>query len=751
MSRRINQNEVTHLSPRQEPDIRKLFHQMETQLSSGLTGAQSVTARMEDAYDTFHCYWADQNATGTKTGEDANPYEGASDVRIRVAEEVINERMLVKKAAFIVGKMAVTPGMATSNNSPEQSGLVMAVMNHTWGQMRTVIRDALNYLLLWQETYGHSLLHICWREERDIEKRTVTVQQLMQLAVDAELVAVGLPETGDMKQAVEGGQEIPPEILQQAGKVAEMTVEAMDPILYEEDREEDLLALLATHDPDMTMDEARRVIRELREGEPGEEIEYWAPYVKSARPHWEALMPFVDVFYPLDTTTIQTARWVARVHWLSRVELEARAEVEGWDPEWLETVLKQPGRAFDNIVFQNHTWVLGGMGVRRALVDHDLQSAEVYQIIEMHYRAMAMAGVPCIYRAILHGSVQDKAGWHEPNPYEHGQMPYVAFRRDYIEPLLVASRGVAEMLATQQAAIKGQHDARRDRTALATNPPAIVPQFRAGGRYRIGPGEQIPERRTGQVRFLETPRQDQDTVAITKEEWALVARMFGRFSPDVPQPVTQLHQQGMVADFLTDMTEAVRQTYKLLRQYRTDEWAFRITGIETVFHASRETLQADTDFTLSYDPMDMDLEWLKSKLGLIGEIVLPLDSEGATDRTKLLQFAFTAVDPGLASQVLRNTDTLQQDELEDEQRVLTEILSGLEPRFKQGQNHSGRKGYLIQMAQTSPPVMEKLQENETVRALFEARVAMHDQQVTQDQNRIVGRLGAKPVLGGAAA
>lgn len=739
----MNHDEVTHQSPREAPDVQKLFAQMESQISH-FTGAGSIVQRMEDAHRILHCLWDDQHPDGCKHGDDANPYDGASDVRVRVAEEVVQECALVQYSAFVAGKTAVTPGPSVANNAPEQSQLVLAVLNHTWGQMKQNLRTALRHFIAWKETYGHAVMHVCWHEERDVEARTVTFQEIAQLAIDGELVSLQLPTTAEVKSAVESGQEPPQELMQQMSQVAEMAMDALQAMIADPEREETVVAILAEHDGDITRDEARRVARALRRGD--QSVEYFAPYVKSAKPRWEPLLPFVDVFYPLDTTDIQQARWVARVHWLSRVQLEERALIEGWDEQWLEKVRAHPGRAFSGSLLAD-SWALSGVGVLHRLASDVLEREDCYQIIELHYRAISIAGTPCLYRTILHDAVRDSAAIHEPNPYEHGEFPYIASRRDFNDTALVASRGIPEIIGTQQWAIKGQHDARRDRVALATNPPAVVPQFRAGARYRIAPGEQIPERRTGGIRYLETPRMDVDSIKISEAEWAMIDRYFGRFSNTVPQPVTQLHQRAMVSDFLTDITAAVEQTFKLIRQYRTDEWAFRITGMDTLFHASRDLLQGDYDFTISFDPMDMDLEWLKAKLGIIGEVVLPLDSDGATDRTKLLQFAFTAIDPGLAAQVLRQSNTLQQDETEDEQNQLNKILNGLEPAFKIGQNHAGRSQFLRKMATVSPPVAKRLQEDETVRALFEARLQMHEQQVAQEQNRIIGRMGAAPVLG----
>jgi len=64
-----------------------------------------------------------------------------------------------------------------------------------------------------------------------------------------------------------------------------------------------------------------------------------------------------------------------------------------------------------------------------------------------------------------------------------------------------------------------------------------------------------------------------------------------------------------------------------------------------------------------------------------------------------------------------------------------------------GQNHALRLKTLEESIQVSPPLQQRLQQDQVFQALVAARVKHHRHQLDQEQNKQIGRMGASPVLG----
>lgn len=741
-------NQEDHaLSPRTAPDISKLI----ARITDAATNSTEFLRRMQDADDTKYCWWDGQHPDGRKRSEpncqaedEVLPWEGASDQRIPVAEMLCNEEALICKAALVAGTAQAQP--IDSATDPSLAANLLKVLHHQFkGIMRKNIRDEIDFVLDWRSTYGHAILAIDWVEERQIEEKVISADDLLQMAIEMGLEAAGLPTPEQMQQLADTGAELPPQVQEQGAVVVAQSAEQLQKLLLDPELRERLIAAILAYDPEMEDSEARRVATALQAGEPGI---YYRPYVKNARVKWEALQPGVDVIYPSSTKDLQKSPWVARVHWFTREDLMDRATLEEWDEEMLAEVLKHPGTALDlDEAKAKYSWLLSGARVRSKVALDSEEEKNMFQIVECYQRATAMAGAPCVYRTILHWKCPKKALLHESLPELHGNYPLVEFRRERKRKELQSSRGIPELVVTHQNAIKAQHDARTDRTNLIMNPPATVPMNRAQGRFSIGPFAQIPVRRSGTFEWMKPPPMDMDTMAITNDEWKLVNERFGRFSPDVPQPLATLIQQGVVSDFLTDMSEACIMTVQTLQQYMPLEQLQRIVGGDVQWANSREEVQGQFDLQISFDVRDLNIEWLREKLELYTAFVVPNDSEGVIDRAEMTHFIFSAIDPILAQRVVKPKDANAIDEEADELNNIAIMFSGEEPLMKQGQNAALRLTVLKRALDRSPSIQQRVMADETVKKVWEARMKFFQFQLDQQQNAIIGRTGGKQALG----
>jgi len=730
------------MMPREKPDVAQLISDMEGDMAS----FASYANRLERSDEIQQAWWQGQTEDGRKHDTDemeATPFDGSSDQRIRISEEVVNERVLIQKAAMIGGRSTFKP---KNSGTAKDAALFSTLMGHYMeGAMRQEVRDETDYLLEWKEGGGIAVLFVGWLHERALEPRMITEDDLVQFAVNAGLMNAGLPAVQALQQSAQDGSA-DPAMLEQAAGVAEVSEDDLRQMMLDPARTNELVRQIQAFDPEVTKAEALRVARAMQAGEEGD---YFAPYTKESRPMWEALQPGVDVFFSGSARKLQKAPRITRVHWLTETDLRDRAQVEGWDKDWLKLVLKNPGRHF-TWGLESGAWVMSGSATRYEFMsDDELIRAKFYQVAEVYSRRSSIAGAPCIYRTVLHGSVNNACGVHEVLKYKHGKYPFLEFRRERKKRPLCSPRSINELLTTNQDALKSLHDARRNRIDLANSPPVITTGRRTGGRIRIGPDMEIPEARAGTLRWFEPPQLDMDTVDVAQDERSMVDKYFGRWSKDVPQPVVQMHNQALVNDWLLDLGEAVTMTAQLIQQYVSDEEASRIVGMDYDLDATRKAIQAEYNLTISFDVRDLDLDWLKKKMEMLNEGALSADTMGVIDRGKYVNFMFSAIDPVMAQMIIEPTERATQNELDDEDRALSVIFTGGEPALLQGQNHAARLQHDQEAVQNSPTRQQVLATNGQIAEVYQNRLKFHQTQVAQQNNKQIGRLGGEPVLGRA--
>ncbi len=732
----------TRLLPRDKPNVSRMFEDLEADMDS----CGHFIQRLQAADATREAWWENQSDDGRKhdtTEYEVTPYDGAPDMRVRTAEEIVNERVLMQQAAMIGGRVQFTP---KESGDATDSALFATLMRHfVEGEMLAEIRDETDFLLEWKEGGSLSLLHIGWHTERALELRTISEKDLLTFAVNAGLAVAGLPTQEEMQQSMEDGTADPAQASMVA-LVSEITEDDLRAQILDPSQTKNLIRQIREFDPDITAAEALRVARALQAGEEGE---YHAPYVKESRPFWEALQPGVDVIFSGASRRLQSLPRITRRHWMQRADVIDRANTEKWDKDWLNLVLANPGRA-TQLGTGSGSWVMSGSATRYEFMsDDELVRAGYYEIIEMYSRVSSQAGAPALYRTILHGAVNNAYGLHALCPYKHGKYPFIEFRRERKKRPITSGRSIPEMAATNQQSIKDLLDARRSRVELAISPPIITTGRRTGGRIRIGPDMEIPEARTGTLRWMDPPRMDVDTVAVLQDERAMLNRFWGRWDKDVPQPIVQLHQQKLVNDFLLDLSQAMRMTGQLIQQYVTPEEASRIVGTEYSLDATRRAIQAQWDVTTTFDVRDLDLDWLAKKMKLTNEFVLAGDVMNVVNKAGMTEYMFSALDPVMARQLIVPQEHAAQNEINDEDRALSIIFTGGEPELQQGQNHAARAQRMQEATFNSDTRRQALQTNGQIAAVWENRLKFHQTQIAQKKNKQIGRLGGSPVLGEA--
>lgn len=677
--------------------------------------AYNINERRFASEETRFNIWEGQSPDGRKhadanDGRPAFPFEGAMDARIRLADMIVNERVLILVAAAL-------------RNLPKVKGLELTKegLGHKLTTLlKWVIKNKLgsNYfrtitkIAQYQEADSPSaaVLGVWWDQETALEMREVTLQELKGLLVQT----FGMP----------------PQM------VAALEAQLMDP--DQDAASAENLQQVVTH---LSTARARQVVKELRDDGTAA---FPTPYLRIDQPCLYPYRLFESIYLPANTAEAQRCRcWFIR-EWVSEVELRERMVSQDYTESFVEEVLKHEAQTGWPLYRRNPTQ--GDFMVIKQEESKEAHRGE-YEVNTVFYRAVNEDNIPGIYYFPFHFQVEEAAHERKLLEYQHGEYPLIYFTREILGERLLDSRGVPELVATEQQALKLLADSFNDNVTLSTLPNIKVPRRRSKLSLVIGPLKIIKEDRPGDVTYMEGPRYPEGNEEQQKQIMQRVNEYFGRIAEGIPPMLAQLHQAGMVMNFLASLSDALTQVLQLCQQYMSDEELKLVTGEDGIPIAhTREDIQGKFNVELSFDPRDLDMEYLKTISELIIKVILQADTVNTVQRDKLVQRLFMAIDPNLAAATLRPVEEANQSEVADEENNFTKISAGVEPQMVEaGMNFPLRLQVLTGIPQKNPEAFQKL--TPMSREIFEARVKYLQNQVQQLKNAQIGRQVGQPALG----
>jgi hypothetical protein len=671
--------------------------------------------RSEHAYASRLNVWSGQSADGRKHGSDLNaqpfPWEGASDMRPRVIDAALNEQVMLMMQAFT---RANPQAVAMDSGDIEYAEKVSTLLKYVlWNQMRPQIRRELQLAANWRQTYGSAVTAVMWDQQLRRTSQEITLDGL----------ATMLAATEDPQQL----EAVKQQVMEQV----------MDPL-----REEENLRTLMGMSPILKKGPARYCLKMLQQTG---RCEIPVPEVFSAMPRWSALLPMVDIFFPVITDDIQRAPWVAHRERLTESELRDRINTHGYDADWVEKAVKRKGFVVDTLT---SNLLLLSESRRNFWGILDYERRDLIEIFHFHRKSVDDDGIPNVWNTVLCLGVRDCVGLDEALPYEHGQYPYVVHQREQISRTILESRGIPSIADTWEHEIKVQRDARTDRTSISVLPPILVPASRGAMNLSFGPGTKWPSRRGEEISWMQIPPGDGSSIEVEKAAQTTLDQYLGRMTGNCPPQLAQLHQQDLVDGWLIEMRQVVAQTLQLCQQYMGEDQVVRIVGpLSRPWNAGRGEIQGMMDVSLEFDTRDLNHELLKEKFGLL-QTVLANDRFGRVDYSKFTELMFRAIDPNMAGAVLQPMDQATQAQVSDEQSALTQMVAGIEPPMQPqtGMNYQLRLQTLQQSIQMNPELQQMIAARPVLSKMVENRIKFLTFQIQQQGNAQIGRVGTAPVL-----
>ena len=656
------------------------------------------TSRSERVQNTRFCQWPGQTDDGKKWNDSgrtkpAFPWDGASDTRIPLADEVINGMVDLCSTAFWRSMLRVSP---TNVSQLDQAVTAHNLMDWTVNaKMYNDLTRDVELLSQYLWTYGWAGVHITWQQEMGQKEQYLTMDQVMALAA----------------QSPEG------------------SVLADFPNLIANPEADDQSAeLMMAAFPNLKKRRALKAVRELRdEGE----CDFPVPTMVTNKPMVAALAPWDELAFPPETTDIQSARVVFRRYYMTEAQLLNKVETDDWDEEWAQEAINTMGR-FSNYADYSYTSGLAS----NSIMDRE----NLIEIVYAYQKSIDEDGVPGVFYTVFSPQVGDKWGYFEALDYGHGQYPFVVWRSELIHRQITESRGVPEVCMTWQEEVKAQRDSIFDYTSLATLPPIEVPKTR-GGNLKIGPAIQIPVLRRGEIGFLAPPAREPGVAfQLIDAVMAQTDRYFGRPTEKVAPAVTQMRQQRIINNWLHGWTEAFRQVLTLTLQYVGPEEIQRVTASSTVLP---ENIQ-DFDVMLKFDVRELSTDLVTEKLKAISTLVLPLDTAGVIDRAKLISVALRAIDPNLASELVMQQGPASQKMFNETNDELALISLGNPPQLRENDPTAAmRLQFSQQVLQSNPKYQQQLQQDQLFQANLQKYIENLQFSVQQQQNAVTGRLGVQ--------
>jgi hypothetical protein len=653
------------------------------------------------------CRWSGQTDDGKKwskwreEGNPAWPFEGASDVRLRLVDSTCNELSALLVTAY---QRADINTQAANLQDLPLSTIANSLMN--WvrdNKMANELRKEAELAAQYALQYGWTAFYVGWEQHISKRPQSISMEQIMGLAQQA---------------GSEQLSQLPMLIVEQPDVAASIVQAALG----------------------IDLSECKRMVKELAETG---ETSYDEEYVSRNLPTVQALKPWDEIIFPPETADLQRSRVIFRRTWMSEVELREKITTDGWDPDWVERALQQIGKS-------STLYNINLLPTTTMLVYNGVNYNNMVEVVYAYQKSLD-GKAPCIYYTVFCPQAasnrrEDDASWaiYEKLDYAHGEYPFVEFRREQLRRAIADSRGIPELAMTDQDEIKAQHDSIRDYTAFATLPPIKVVK-RIGAINKVGPGVQLPVTQRDDYTWMEPPAREPSTAFnLIKSVEMRHCAYFG-VSHELVNPVrTQTLQQLLVNNWLMSWRGVFRQVFALCSQFLSPEEIAAITGGFQI-PQNLSAIHNEFDINIRFDVKDMNPDYIDKKIQFL-QVISQMDAGGAIDKNALTRMMLQAVAPEVANQLIVNQAQASQQMYKDVQSDIANMLLGNEAIYSENDPAAQTKMQFVQdIMSKNPKAQAALQQDENFKALFENYVKNIQMSLMQQQNAQIGRLGVNQV------
>ena len=683
---------TTNIDTSVTPSIGLLQQELSKIKSCGSEG-QSIQGRFQTANATRYCRWDGQDPSGRKIHPDAKPWQYARDSRVRLSDEYCN---YVLSLYDMADNGSILQVLGISDSDTQMASFVRKYLHWMINvRIKDNFADEMMLAKQYAVQYGWCALWTSW--DMTMENESILVS-----AADVE------------RKLAELGLEKP--------------LEELDEI--------DADTIFQSFAGDYGW-ERKNFDKHLRELINKGETKISSPKPINNIPRLKALLPYKEVLVSADVNNPEDARIVFVRERLPESELWANVESRGWNKEAVrQSVESLKGVESDFFTDRNTSAHEDSSTTSYSDSDDNL-----IEIITAYRKATNKKNnLPVILQTVFSNHM-DKYFEHSDLVEAKGKFPFCFLRYEVTNPSIYTSRGVAEILRDHQSRMKALTDITYDAVGMQTLPPVITSR-NFGEVIDLTPGGHIRLSAQSSVQFLETKSKPELNMGMQDRLMFECDRLIGRANEAIPPDETMARQECHRSNFLRFKSKVVRAIWELCQTFETDEVFSRV--VETQVEVPKDSIY---DFALGYDARMQNLDFAEKaidKLIALSE----RDSVGAFDRSKLLQFAASALSPTIASEVF--VDSQQSQDIVTKQ-ILDDVIAmyqGNPPTLRKENNlqDAGLRLQILESIVTGNPIY--MQAIESGAQPFSESLRAYSENLSfalqQRQNAMIGRLGVKP-------
>lgn len=687
------------------------FDEIKEAFQKCVSDQQPYVDQCRQNYSTRYAIWSGQSPDGKKHARegskiDPTPWDGASDLRVYLVDNLINKRVAMKCMAVDNANLFAEP---VEGNDWKRS---KAVSNFMRWLVTTQIPDVdreIELLANYYEEKGAGLMGVFWETIQERSLQVISVDEFQAQYPDV-----------DFTEVLESGQIDSP----------------VTAIL------EEWLGV--------SNKKALKMLKEMKET--GKTT---APVIgkRRSRPVLRAFNLDVDCFISQSATDIEGAPAIYRIQYYTPEALRSKVNTEGWNPVWVEKAISTCRGKILQVTPYNYLQPLS-----RSFIYIQQRLNDLIGVVYAYQRLSDEDGVPGIYLTVFNPELppsndtdgkQPGYAFHSLYGDSSGEYPFVLFRREYLSRKLHDSRGIAEPLQPLQNQIKVHKDSRIDTASYNIMPPIFYPIGRPPMKW--GASARIPERRPNEYHYGQPipydPNTDTSEDKLTKDAMNYVG--FG--DPNAEESANPIELQRDINKFLKCLGKVYSKVWSLYKKFGDEQVAFRVMGLQEADPEIFQKGEQDEEYNyrITWDVQSTDSEQMKQKLEALIKYAQVTDREGTVDWTEVNQLVLEMIDPNWAQRVLRPVSVGVDKVVNDTQDDLAKISAGMSKNAKINTPPNIALS-TIQNFFAAPDVQARYMQDEAFRERLDAYVKQLEFQLQQQQNAQIGRQGAitpTPALG----
>jgi len=675
-----------------KPDINELKRDYD----SDVVELASYVSQCQDSYSNRNAEWLGKNSQLTKSGDNAFPWDGASDTEVRLIEQCIST---------YVGLMMNALGKSNIRAYPTESSDI---------KKAGVISSFLKYM---QKSYIRDFRSECETAANNLLEKGIAITY-----VDWEMKSRSHDEEFNL------------DLIQRAAP------ELYD-LLADESRDDETIAMMTDMFDYIDVPKAKRALNELRDFGVAK-----IPVAKKdiSRPFVETKFSDIDIVIPAYVTDIQRSPRVHMRAFLTPQEVENCVETKGWDKEIAEELIEHY-RGFDYSGMNQTTYSSLRSSQARGGSTYGMNgmvnSKDLIEVIYTYRRLIdEKSNSEGIYLTVWNPRLT-KGYLSNELMSGYDEYPFVLTRLSNAGKRIYDVNTFGDLLRGPQKQMKTLRDGWSDQMALAVAPPLLHPVGRPPAQ--MGAGAWIGVRSNEKYEYMNVP--NTSSIASQLEKYVQKEAM-DLVGLNEDSQLSLQRQQFFIDKFLTHCSNVLKLAYKSYLVFGPDEKFFRVTGYpdELVIYKSPE--DEAIDVCISFDVQNQDPEMMKAKISSILE--LARNSPSNTFNLQAAeQLAANAIDPSIADVIIQPEGKGQEEMVKDVTDDLTKIFAGIPVGARPNGGQIAMQ--IIQQYTSQQSIAARMQQDPEFSANIQNYAAQYQQQAVQQQNAEIGRLGAAPAQMGS--